>query len=171
MSSIPNKDEVEAFVASLSSIPWFANCGTPSIYDNDIRRVDFKYIASSSSSADSWSGTLAVAETKFERLIFEQHLLGVEADLRARCRIYNHWRQVNDFYISLDEKYSGPDGYYPGSYTYPHEIFNPPDRLIGGAALEIMFSESIDTPFFRPLLKYFKAGLCPCGFDHKVLVW
>jgi len=174
MDSDHSHGDVEAFVASLQSIPWFKNCGTPSDFDDGIHRVDFAFVAGASASPTGvWSGALATAESGIERLIFDRQLLGEESALRARWRIMNHWAQADadEFFLSLDEKYAGPDGYFADTFTCPHEIFDPPDRLIAGAALEVLFGDAIDEPFFRPLMKYFEAGLCPCGFDDKVQVW
>ena len=74
-------------------------------------------------------------------------------------------------FFDLDDAYANPEtGYYAETRSYPHELFVLPERLILGAAVEVMLLD-LDPrlSFFARVFEWFRAGRCPCGWDGDEL--
>lgn len=68
-------------------------------------------------------------------------------------------------------------GYYGDTCSYAHELVDSPDRVLIGAAGEIMVADvDPDLTIFRGLMAWFHAGHWPCGWEGrrpegKLILW
>jgi hypothetical protein len=160
----PNHAAVEAFVASLDSIPWFSRVGEPTEHDAQLVRVGFEFLARHHADHYApWGESLVNAETKIERLVFDHRRLSGHMEIQQVIRRRGPNPYVDDFFCGLEEKYPG---YYGDTCSYAHELVEEPDRLIWGAAREIMLAD-IDPHlnFFQSMMPWLRAGHWPCGWE------
>lgn len=168
-----NRLAVDEFIESLQAIPWFSRVGQPTPIDIDLIRVDFDFMAQHHANPYSpWGLNLPSAESKIERLVFDNRRLGEFMAIQQEVRIRGPY--VDDFYLALMEKYPG---YYGEFFLYAHELVDTPDRLIRGAAHEIMLADlDSDLRFFQGLMPWFRQGHWPCGWEGswpegRLILW
>jgi hypothetical protein len=176
----PNHAAVESFLASLSSIPWFTSVGKQPDR-SDAVFVDFHFLAEHYEDPWSlWGDALVNAETAIERLEFADTRLGYH---NAVQKAYKDSRflpcpSVDLLYQRVNMDYSGPSGsYYRDTYMHPHELIDFPDRIVRGAALELMVADLDPTlSFFTSQMRWFHLGRWPVGWrgtwpDGLVVLW
>ncbi len=163
--------KVSALIAEFATIPWFSRVGQPSPWDGDADRVGLDFLVSTNGVVNGaetdpymhWGTTIAEAESKIERIVFDNRLMDEEVKVSRSARISGD--AVDDFYEQLLENH---EGYYADTCMYIYELVELPDRLIRGAALESLISEiAPHLHFFTDLLPYFRAGFWPCGWNGE----
>lgn len=168
----PVHTEVVDFIQSLSKILWFSSVDHP-LNDPNTIQVSFEFIVKNHGDPyKPWGDCLVRAEEKIQRLIFDHRRLDEEAAVIRDVVISGPL--VESFFLSLNDRFPG---YYPGTHMYAHELAYTPDRLVRGAALEIMLSDlDPNLRFFRSLMPWFESGHFPCGWrgsypEGQLLVW
>lgn len=178
MSYGPNHVAVEEFRRSLYRYPWFQNVGEPIGDELPAIAVDFHFVADHhSDSYKPWGELLSRAEERIERLVFDHHRLDEHALVLHDFKI-SHFLSSADFFVNLDTRYSDPEtGYYRDTHMYPHELVTPPDRLVFGAASELMLLDIDPTlDFFQTLMPWLQVGRLTLGWsgewpEGRIIVW
>jgi hypothetical protein len=159
--------EVQTFITELESIPWFANIGRSSPWDEHVERASLDTLAQTHEAVNGnesnpymhWGNNIVDAESKLESLVFDHKRMDEEQAIIKTVRIPD--KAIDEFFESLLDEY---EGYYGESSSYIHELIEPPHRLIRGAAIEVMLSDVGPEHFFRDFMLYFRAGFWPCGW-------
>ena len=176
----PNHVDVEAYLAALPQIQWFAAVGSaPDRTDAEF--VDFHFLASQSDEPFApWNEALLAAETAIERLEFEHGRVGHHnAIQQAYARsAFLPTPSVDALLRRVDLEYGERGtGYYRDTAMYPHELIDFPHRLVRGVALELMVADLDSSPtFFQAQLPWFRLGRWPVGWrgawpEGRVLLW
>jgi len=171
----PNHAAVEAFIAGLHSVPWFTRVGQPTDQDDQLVRVDFDFLARQFGHAYApWGDSLLAAETRIEQIIFDQRRLGEQAEIQRAITKQGGNASLDAIQERLLDQYPG---YYGDTCSYAHELIQPPDRLLLGAANEIMVADvDPNLTFFQSLMPWLRAGHWPCGWEGvwpegKLILW
>jgi hypothetical protein len=171
----PNHAAVEAFISSLDAIPWFTRVGQPTDQDERLVRVGFEFLADHSEDPYApWGESLTEAEARTERLVFDHRRLGELTEIQQAVRQRGPNRYLDEFFATLEEKYPG---YYGETCSYAHELVDRPDRLLRGAAQEVMLADiDPNLNFFQSIMPWLRAGHWPCGWvghwpEGKLIVW
>jgi hypothetical protein len=153
----PNTPAVRAFLESLREVPWFSQVGQPTEHDAELTRVAFDFVAQHHAAPyAAWGAALVGAESRIDRLVFDSRRLGEWDAIRKVVEFPRQW--VDDFYLALSERYPG---YYGETCLYPHELVDPPIRLLWGAVDEIMVAD------LDPTLRFF-GSLVPWLCFHRI---
>jgi hypothetical protein len=162
----PNHAAVVSFITGLDAVPWFSRLGQPTDQDDRLVRVDFDFLARHHAQRYApWGDSILHAETMTEQVIFEQRRLTEQAEIQRAISQVGPNRYLDAFYDGLEVKYPG---YYGDTCSYAHELVERPDRLLIGAASEIMVADANpNLTFFQGLMPWLRAGHWPCGWDGK----
>lgn len=170
-----NHAAVEAFLASLDTISWFSRVGQPTDQDNWLVRVGFEFLADHHEDPYApWGEPLLEAEAKIERLVFEHRRLQEFMEVQKAIRQRGPNPSLDEFYTGLVDKYPG---YYGETHSYAHELVEMPERLLWGAAHEVLLVDvEPNLNFFSSMIPWFRAGHWPCGWaghwpDGKLILW
>lgn len=170
-----NHAAVGAFLRSLDAIPWFTRVGQPTDQDECLVRVGFEFLADCHEDAYApWGESLVEAEAKIERLMFDNRRLGEFAEVQQAISQSGPNPYMDEFLTGLVDKYPG---YYGETYSYAYELVERPDRLLLGAAHEIIMADvEPNLNFFQSIMPWFRAGHWPCGWkgqwpEGKLIVW
>ena len=158
----PNAPAVQAFLESVSDVPWFNRVGSPTDRDAELVRVDFDFLARNHESPFAqWGTALTTAESRIERLVFDHRRLGEwEAIRKIVCF---PTKLLDELFVSLNDMYPG---YYGETYLYAHELVHPPIRLLWGATDEVMVADlDPGLNFFGSLVPWLRLGHWPCGWQ------
>ena len=171
----PNHPAVEQFVRSLNGIPWFTRLGDATERDAGLVRVDFDFLVKHHEDPYApWGQSLIDAESNIERLVFEHRRLGEFNEVQTAVQRRGPDPHVDDFLTGLVDKYPG---YYGDTFSYAHELIELPDRLLWGAAHEVMLADvAPNLNSFQSLMPWFRSGHWPCGWEGgwpegKLVVW
>lgn len=176
----PNAAAVEAFLRSLSSIPWFTAVGAPPTVA-DAELIDFHFLAAHHEDPWAlWGAALANAEAAIEHLEFAHHRIAYHDAVQQAYAVAQFLPapSVDALYQRVTEEYADPKtGYYRETLLAPYELIDFPHRLIRGAALELMVADLEPTlSFFQDQMPWFRAGRWPVGWrgawpEGRVLLW
>lgn len=175
----PSTNSVVNLISRLEKIDWFRAVGIA--VNDDVKFVDFHFMANLNHEMyKAWGNCLATHETPVDKIIMENALLGEEEETKKAIDIMNMWEisSADKLFYELDVKYGDKEnGFYKGTYTYPNEFIEVPNRLVRYAALELLISH-IDPShnFFQNLITWFEMGHWPIGWDGvwpngRLIVW
>jgi len=176
----PNSQEVLNLREELDSYCWFERIGSLHPNDSELVRVDFSYMVEHDGFRYApWGSLLATQESQAEKLIFAHARIGAQNAMVADFSIEEiiPSSKVDDLLFDFDETYAPDGSYYPGTFTYPHEMIEFPDRLIRGAGLELVVADlDPSLTFFRDLLPWLQEGFWPVGWqgewpEGRLMVW
>ena len=179
-----NNKNVESFLSSLENVAWLSQVGEPTNDDEKLIRLDLDFILNHHANFliknvgdayEFWGDLLLKTEAKFERIIFDNSLLGEQTKINAFIDKL-HIEFDDSFYLSLVEKF---DSYYDDTCSYAHELLDPPliKRFLRGAAAEILvsdFDSSLD--LFQKLMPWLRQGHWTYGWrgeypEGKLMLW
>jgi hypothetical protein len=154
----PNHEQVVEFLNSLQSIEWFSRVGQPTVYDDNLRRIDLDFVlAHAGDPLKFWGDLFVRAETAFERIVLDHARLSEqEAVMKAAAPHYGEYGDA--LMAEIMERHPG---YYGDTFMYAYELVytGSVDRMVRGAASEIMVAD-IDPSlnFFRGLTAWLREG-------------
>jgi hypothetical protein len=170
-----NHTAVEAFLRSLDAIPWFTQVSQSTDQDECLVRVGFDFLADCHEDPYApWGKSLVEAEANIERLIFGHRRLGEYSEVQRAIGQRGPNLYMDEFFTGLVDKYPG---YYGKTSCYAHELVEMPDRILWGAAHEIVLADvEPNLNFFQSIMPWFRAGHWPCGWkgqwpEGKLIVW
>lgn len=168
-----NGEAVAAFIRRLDGFRWFSCVGEPTTNDDSLERVDFSFLAANHiDSYAPWGNALLEAERSIDRLVLDTARLGEQDAIQSAVSISGPF--VDEFLVSLDEQFPG---YYEDTWMYAHELITLPDRLLRGAANEIMLADlDPHLHLFQSLTVWFERGHWPCGWagtwpEGTLILW
>jgi hypothetical protein len=156
----PNTKLINDFGRRLESFPWFTCIETPHAEDGRLVRVKLDFILDRP--ANPWCGASVDAETQIDRRIIDSCRVSEQYSLQRAFRAPWSDKHVEAVLDPLLERYQD---YYPGTFSYAHELLEFPQRTIRYAFYECLVDDL--TPrltFFRDLMPWFELGYWPCGW-------
>jgi hypothetical protein len=163
----PAASAVAQFIQRLRSFEWFRFVERVSPLDERVERVDFHWVVSNGAfSGDAFGTILSRHEVAIEEEIRSSRREEFRSDVLAACRPDDLMNTpLNELRELTDERYGSDGSYYKDTFAWPHELVEPPSRIVNYAALEVMVSDLRPRGFHADLVANLEGGLWPMGWN------